>query len=175
MASTPDGLDLLVLLLDAPGPHRRPNEPIHGITRLQKLLYLLEREEDLGSIHSFTFEPYRFGPFAQELYDALEFLESNGFLEIDEGARVDHFATMESQAIDPAEEVLAVPERVYMLSERGLRLATALRARTDARVMAALERLKSKYGGLSLTQLIRYVYSKYPESAVNSELTHLKS
>ena len=53
-----------------------------GITRLQKLLYLLDVEENiLLSGCGFEFKPYKAGPYSSKLYDALEFLENLGFIE----------------------------------------------------------------------------------------------
>ena len=52
------------------------------ITRLQKLLYLLDVEENIQlSGSGFEFKPYKTGPYSSRLYDTLEFLENLGFIE----------------------------------------------------------------------------------------------
>jgi uncharacterized protein YwgA len=54
---------------------------VGGITRLQKLLFLLEREEGLEPTErGFEFEAYKAGPYSPQLYDDLEFLENLGYL-----------------------------------------------------------------------------------------------
>lgn len=48
-----------------------------GITRIQKLLYLLDTEEKIHpSGEGFAFEPYKAGPYSSRIYDDLEFLEN---------------------------------------------------------------------------------------------------
>ena len=69
---------LLLLLIYAPGISSEVNEPIWGITRLQKLLFLAKQEtraEEWLQI-AYDFAPYRFGPYSSELYDDIEYLES---------------------------------------------------------------------------------------------------
>ncbi len=64
-------LELLVIGADEDG--------LNGITRLQKLLFLLEREEGLTrSGADFAFTPYKAGPYSSAIYDDLEFLENLG-------------------------------------------------------------------------------------------------
>jgi len=63
--------DLILLLL---GVSVKPDlgEGINGITRLQKFLYLLEREENLKpDADGFEFIPYKAGPYSEKLYDDL--------------------------------------------------------------------------------------------------------
>ena len=74
-AEKADALDLVLLLLAAPGA-RLLNE-LDGITRLEKLLYLAERETDVTSKvnEPFKFEPYDYGPYSKDVYEAIEILE----------------------------------------------------------------------------------------------------
>lgn len=78
-----DRRELLVVLLHVTGPKGMPNESVVGVTRLQKLLYLLKREYGIDKLSNnyFTFEPYKFGPYTSQLYDDLAFLENLGFIE----------------------------------------------------------------------------------------------
>ena len=66
--------DLLLLLLYAKGSTRAYNEEIPGITRLEKLMYLLLKEGGFEEIlkNDIHFEPYDFGPYSSEVYDLLE-------------------------------------------------------------------------------------------------------
>jgi uncharacterized protein YwgA len=48
-----------------------------GITRIQKLLYLLDTEENIHPAgDGFNFEAYKAGPYSSRIYDDLEFLEN---------------------------------------------------------------------------------------------------
>jgi len=71
--------DLLLLLIGLD-----PNSPdcgLGGITRIQKLLYLLDVEEGITPIgDGFNFVPYKAGPYSPRIYDDLEFLENLGYI-----------------------------------------------------------------------------------------------
>lgn len=48
-----------------------------GITRIQKLLYLLDTDENIHPTgEGFNFEAYKAGPYSSRIYDDLEFLEN---------------------------------------------------------------------------------------------------
>ncbi len=52
-----------------------------GITRIQKLLYLLDTEEKIHPAgEGFNFEAYKAGPYSSRIYDDLEFLENLNFI-----------------------------------------------------------------------------------------------
>ncbi|MGB9847248.1 MAG: hypothetical protein ACPLRH_07065, partial [Desulfotomaculales bacterium] len=84
------GKDLILLLLYVPGKTGEYAERIEGATRLQKMVYLYEKEvyprvgwnrlaeEDLPG-----FIPYDFGPFSREVFDDLEFLAGIGFVDVE--------------------------------------------------------------------------------------------
>src|SRR5258706_9725882 len=105
---------------------------IGGTTRLQKLLFLLEREEGLTpSENGFEFEPYKAGPYSPRLYDDLEFLENLGYLESDvtaeaseaEAAEIDrlsfdHLMSSERAEVETSD---SFEERRFCLSEGGPR------------------------------------------------------
>ena len=73
---------MLVVLLFVPGPRGVKAEPIRGVTRLQKLLFLATQETEAKRILgvAYDFDPYRFGPYSAELHDDVEFLESLGLI-----------------------------------------------------------------------------------------------
>ena len=69
--------NLLLLLLYAD-----EGEDIRGITKLEKLMYLLLKEggyekELQDDIH---FEPFDYGPFSKEVYDLVEVLKQRGIV-----------------------------------------------------------------------------------------------
>ena len=71
--------ELLMLLVhfgDPEGSHG-----LGGITRIQKLLFLLDREENIRpGADGFKFEAYKAGPYSPRVYDDLEFLENREYI-----------------------------------------------------------------------------------------------
>jgi len=171
---------LLMLLLAAPGSRGQEAEPIQGTTRLQKLMFLLEHEAGLQTTKGpdLDFTAYKFGPVSKELYDDLEKLENLGFLQSDpvsapSEAELDEygFAFDDLMGEEKQESRESLEEKKYRLTPKGVEW---LRARTDpsqdADVLDRIRRLKGKYGGLSLQDLLHYVYTKYPEMTTASEI-----
>lgn len=71
----------IMLFLRAPGATGRENEPVDGITRLQKEMFLLWKEDDiLKRLSKIDFAAYAFGPYDAKIYDDLAFLANVGFL-----------------------------------------------------------------------------------------------
>ncbi len=71
--------DLLLTLVHLTDPNG--TQGLGGITRIQKLLFLLEREENiLPTGDGFSFEAYKAGPYSPRVYDDLEFLENRDML-----------------------------------------------------------------------------------------------
>jgi hypothetical protein len=71
--------DLVLLLIGLDGTSG-PRE-FGGITRIQKLLFVLEAEENVRSgTDGFEFQPYKAGPYSPRIYDDLELLENLGFI-----------------------------------------------------------------------------------------------
>lgn len=186
----PDRTDLVLLLLLAPDKRGRPAPPLRGITRLEKLLFLLKRETGFGKKVEdyFEFEAYRFGPFSKQVYEVVDFLSNLQLIEAREEALDDVFDKEETAVINeqldenpyrptvpgmPAPAREAVKERVFELTDHGRRLAERLRERLSDEDWNALVALKQKYGGTSLRSLLTYVYRAYPQSASKSELKDL--
>ena len=66
--------EMLLLLI---GLNGISEHGLGGITRIQKLLYLLDTEEQIHpSGDGFNFEAYKAGPYSSRIYDDLEFLEN---------------------------------------------------------------------------------------------------
>lgn len=71
--------ELILLLIGLEDPTR--TQGLGGITRIQKLLYLLESEEHIRpSGDGFNFEAYKAGPYSPRIYDDLEFLENLSYI-----------------------------------------------------------------------------------------------
>jgi hypothetical protein len=201
-----DRRELLVLLLYARGPKGTGNEPLVGVTRLQKLLYLLKREYKIDTMSSnyFSFQPYKFGPYSSQLYDDIAFLENLGFIgsagkqvpmssfigenislpplvgfgehsasraDIEE-ARVGYDYLMGQDSDELHEEDLQ--ERIFRLKPKGEEAARVILEQIAPNqrniLLSKLEEVKKRFAGLTLRQLLAYVYREYPESATESEI-----
>src|SRR6266436_3719947 len=90
--------DLLLLLI---GLGDTDNRGLGGITRIQKLIYLLEAEENIRPEgDGFKFVPYKAGPYSPRIYDDLEFLENLDFIRR-AGAQNPEAVTAEAEASEP--------------------------------------------------------------------------
>jgi uncharacterized protein YwgA len=71
-----DKKEIILLLL------KSNKRPIVGSTRLQKLLFLVEKENNIQPENDgFKFEAYKYGPASKGLYDDIDFLAQIGFIE----------------------------------------------------------------------------------------------
>lgn len=188
--------DLLLLLIgsDFDGS---TNASISGMTRLQKLLFLLEREALIKPANGgFEFEPYKAGPYSPKLYDDLELLENLGLI------RSEAVAGLMTEATDPTpgsgtwteavdlnhvtfEELMggfeeleggsraidSFEERRFALTDKGRERVETLLRNGDLRgVTDGIRRVKSQFSRYSLRDLLRYVYKKYPEMTTEPEI-----
>src|SRR4051812_34877251 len=72
--------DLVVLLLGAPGPSGEPGR-IEGITRLEKLVFLIEKERKPAWLtEQADFISHNFGPFSSKIYTAVDTLSAAGLV-----------------------------------------------------------------------------------------------
>lgn len=155
-----------------------------GITRLQKLLFLLEKEAGIKSIgDAFHFEAYKAGPYSSKLYDDLEFLENLGFLRGEEvgESTVEESAELDALNFDdlindesnnePKGYADTYIERSFSLTGRGKeKIEDLLKNENYKPFIDGIRKIKSKYGNYSLSDLLYYVYKKYPEMTTNSEI-----
>ena len=177
-----DPEDIILLLLEANetllGKHT-----VGGVTRLEKLLFLLQRETNIEKMDSFyEFTAHNYGPFSKEVYEALDFLEGFELIQVKERVHSSYYTNVGEilllQAISE-EEVSetttinseGVTEKLFLLTESGHKVAKKLRQTIEKRRPKDIEELNGiirRYGKLPLNQLIRYVYHKYPEMTVKS-------
>lgn len=164
-------------------------EGINGITRLQKFLFLLEREENLKpNANGFEFVAYKAGPYSAKLYDDLEFLENLGLItsevagEATEGEAAEVEMTFEElmgECTDTEEGTTSdalttadvYEERMYRLTQNGKdRVEKLLQRGEYENIVNGIRKIKSKFGNYSLNDLLYYVYTKYSEMATESEI-----
>jgi hypothetical protein len=163
---------------------------IGGITRLQKLLFLLAEEEGLRPTDGgYEFEAYKAGPYSPKLYDDLEFLENLGLLhaevtseasaaEAEEVDRLsfDHLMGRDVERstdgeVDGIASADTYEERRFRLTDDGRqRIEHLLESGDFIPVVNKIRRIKSKYGKYSLNDLLYYVYTRYPEMTTESQI-----
>jgi len=186
----------LLLLMD---------EPVEGITRMQKYLFLslVQEGADAPGVNDVEgFVPYRFGPYSSKLYDDLEMLENLGLItsepvdddEEDETGELEpsyeHFMGSEPvgdlsepgtgevelsfeylMGDDEQEGALAQQEeKKYELTEDGQEFVKGILQNATEEQLEVIRTVKSKFAHYSLRDLLRHVYSKYPDWTTESEI-----
>ncbi len=173
-------VDLVLLLLFARGPANKIAEPVTGITRLTKLLFLLEKETDVEN--DFRFVPYKMGPYSAEINPVLEFLTSfpnpdSPLVEVGDGQEAGGASPEQSRYVydvasaeDSAQQIASQNNKTFSLTEKGQKVAQHVWNEQKEETHQAFERIKKQYGALSLRQLLKYVYTRYPDMTENSEI-----
>lgn len=176
--------DLLLALLYAGEPSNvRSSTEVAGITRLGKLLFLLKIEEGLlhnvSQENDFNFVPFRMGPWTNEVYDEVDFLEALGLLKKRSGGKrsaadVAHDDELFDAAIlDKYQQDAACIDQnaeVFSLTEKGREKARTIWNRLSDKEKQKIMRVKRKFNNMNLKQFLRYVYKMYPEYASESEI-----
>jgi len=173
--------DLLLLLLYSKGSSGKINEPIRGITRLMKLLYLLKMEGGFNDV--FSFQPYKMGPFSDEVYPEIEFLKNyptpdKPLIEIhkqeikDGFFNPEQFKVIEDISFFEDDEPLTEGEinTEFYLSDVGKKISEKIWNDLSVAEKEGIENIKIKYAGLGLKSLLRYVYKNFPDMTTNSEI-----
>lgn len=163
------GPDMVLLLLAAPTQVDQADGRINGITRLEKLLFLADQEEEAqaGVQDPFKFEAYHYGPYSKAVYEAVELLEQAGLLKEERALGGEPFDEMEELETDVTDE--SPVERRFILTAEGQAVANLLASR-HGDTSKALGRIKDRYAKMPLRQLIRYVYTRYPAFAEKSRI-----
>jgi hypothetical protein len=180
----------LVLLLLGVQPDGKIGDGLGGITRLQKLLFLLEHEGHIQSVEDgFEFTPYKAGPYSSKLYDDLEFLENMGLVEGEVAANATEAEAAEVEMLDFDELISDTPnvsgpqaddghlaadsyeERRFKITDDGAaKIEKLVSSGAYEPVVDGIRKIKRKYGNYSLNDLLFYVYSKYPDMTTESEI-----
>lgn len=134
------------------------SEPIIGRTRLQKLVFLIEMEfqESEGQLplspNSYNFEPYDYGPFSKELYQDIDSLEEQNLVE------------------ELREEYREGEVRYeYNINDKGEEFVENNLSKEETEIVLSLaQEVKDEFNEMDLPDLIKEVYSRYPEYAKNS-------
>lgn len=127
-------------------------EPVEGITRFMKLVFLAQREGLNRELYEYG--PNQYGPYSKELYDDLDKLVASGFIE-----------RVSAKTGDGNEK------QVYRLTQKGEKALKGARRENDlSELMEVTESIKSRYNSMGLWDLLEYVYGEYPDMAEDSVL-----
>ncbi len=164
-AGRPKLKDLMVLLLHA--ADRQGEDAVRGITRLQKLLFVIEQKVATDHLR---FYPYHYGPFNEEVNDAADALKLQGLLESPEAVKAQRptFAEMMASAMarsGPREDAGTVED--FELSEQGHEAAERLRRSNRAyeQLFAYIRELRQEW---DTPDLVDRVYETWPNMAEKS-------
>jgi len=126
---------------------------IYGKTFLQKFFFLLQHEQipDL----KFNYIKYLYGPYSEDLNNLTkEFIKLN--------------LMNESIGLTRSANFL----HVYSLTKDGELEAEKIKILIDEKLLIKIESFCSKFKELTPSQILKYVYEKYPEWTENSVLAH---
>jgi uncharacterized protein len=164
--------DAIVLVLGAPGGSERPGY-LEGVTRLEKLLFLLERETPLRDwlTEKADFRSHRFGPFSSKIYQAVDTLAAAQMVrDSAKGAPTTEDRWEALNVLMDDEDVDPYTTRTFELTERGRRYYGVLIEELPVDAERTLATFKSRFAHLPLRQLVRYVYERYPQFTDKSEI-----
>lgn len=174
-----NAIDLILALIYAPGSLEEEGEKIKGLTRLQKLIFLLWKEGDFEEYvpELKDFVAYNYGPFSSGLYDDLEFAESIKLLSVKKSLpdyKLENVDEVEAyiEALDIAELDLSnlKTREDFELTNKGIEVAKEIWNEIGDEERKNLQRIKTIYNQMPFMQLIRYVYANYPDYTKKSLL-----
>lgn len=171
-----NSLDLILVLLYAPGADGQPGEPINGITRLQKLVFLLNQGEGpetvVAAAQAFEYQAFKMGPFTKQLYQDLDVLTSLGLVRT---SKLEYLITDDRDPDEISDVATRDGKRVvestrYALTPKGLEVGSDLFAGLKKRDREGLEKFKKFFNSIPLRQLLIFVYQRYPDFTTESEI-----
>lgn len=178
-------LMLALLYAGMDNSQNQKSQPVEGITRLEKLLFLLKMErgflKNVSDEDDFHFYAFRMGPWTNEVYDEIDFLESLGLVTKKDDA------SKEANPADQAyvEELISntilnkyqktdfgkdMGIEVFSLTAEGKNKALNIWNRLSQEEKDNIVDLKRRFNTMSLKQFLRYVYQKYPQYTTESEI-----
>lgn len=116
-------------------------------TRIQKIVFLEKKEEDLP--YTYQFSSYYYGPFSRELAETISSLVADGTLQ-------------EREIVYPyLDEYGPVVEHSYSLTTFGRELQKVYSKELTRQEKEKIKKLCDKHDKKSLRELISYVYARY--------------
>jgi len=175
-----DPTDLLLLLLYAPGRSREPGEPVEGVTRLQKLMFLLQ-QPDFGPAElvkeakAYGYSPYKMGPFSTELRSAVAELQAAGIIKTERLVYVlnddaDSSGEPDPDLDAPVQRGRRVESQRFRLTALGVRIGQSLWSGLSNEQREGFSEFKTFFNSLSLRQLLIFTYERFPAYTTASEI-----
>lgn len=172
-------VDIIILLLFSPGYTGNFCEPIEGRTKLTKMLFIFEKEllkkfaEDTleYSDDLFFFTAWNFGPMSFKAFKDIDFLKSIDFIETSYNDTQDVLTYEEiSEFNDYAEKEWDTKLEEYALerfeiSKKGVEFIEKKNKYKELsdNQKSILSAFKARYNKAKLRDILRYVYTKYPD------------
>jgi len=176
-------LDILIVLLYTKGASGEIAEPIEGITRLDKIIYLLSESPKFKQIinKGYSFQADNFGPFAPEIFDDIAALKHEGIIEVVASREPKNkIETIDEEAVERVLDEEKDTDRnvswktysveKYELTALGQQIGALLYDGLTEEQKSELNETKRVFGKMSLKSLLHYVYSKYPKMAEKSKI-----
>ena len=136
-------------------------ESIHGITKLQKLLFLIEEEteffEEYKDDLTFEFNAHKMGPFSKHVYEEIRFLQQLNAIETEPMG-------------DESEDKNDLTNKIFHITSKGEKIASELATQLEPKHNDELAELVENYNGMELRELLNYVYTEYPSFTTESEI-----
>lgn len=186
MAKVTSSKDLLMHLLYAKGHTGKQCEPVRGRTRIMKMVFLFEKElsrkfnldKAIAKEALPEFSAYDFGPFSSQVFSDLEFLVDMSFVSPRsvQDSRVVMEESMEysywqAGADDESEDAGPQHEEDFSLTALGQQFVKEGHAgQLTIRQQEVLDEFKARCTSASLRALLRYVYTKYPDTTTKSRI-----
>ena len=181
-----DAKKLILYMLWLPGSAGQYNEPIEGVTRLQKMMFLFEKEimpelKKCGQADYVApnFIAYKFGPYSNDIFDNLRFFISTDFVSEKPTGKEKPISELVEEVEYDYDIEYSINEKndfdrttyTYMLSEKGKRFVN--QKLTDLFTEKQKELLvdfKKRINSLPLNAILQYVYKNYEDMTLNSEI-----
>lgn len=157
----------------APGVSERSGEPVRGITRLEKLVFLaLEEGGFKEAREEYRFKPYELGPYSKEVIDFLQALRGAKLVKADVEEFESHKEMLDAVAATGSLEAVGKPGKVeiYSLTDRGVRVGERVFAMLSRDERKAIRELKRRFNQMPLPDLLKYVYSNYRRMTSKSKI-----
>ena len=139
--------ELLLGLLFAKGSTSSTNEPLDRIRIMKGLFLLSRRVPRLDKLYDF--EPYLYGAVSFQVYNELEALQRTG-------------------VISTAHEYQKESWNRYFLTRKGSVEGKLLQRAIPKKLWSEIESVKKYISSKPTYELLKEIYSKYPEFAKNS-------
>lgn len=181
MKSLANSKDLIMWLFYLRGPKGKKNEPIRGRTRLIKMLFIFREElwtsfkkdKQVATSAMPEFVAHHFGPYSQQVFEDLDFLIEFGFLQkrnLDDPSNSGEGFWEDLNDVE--EDNLRRSDLVeYSLTPIGVEFVESGEAgELTENQKKIIEEFKHRCLSISLKDLVRYVYQKYPKYTKNSKI-----